>query len=149
MSGYVRECDRDADELAKARAVADAIIRADGAGDLEQYTNLEDELAQTREQLSKEHDAYEAAAADAYRLKADLAEARNTLGTLAEKYNDLIDRNVKAETRVEASQALGRRFARLAQSWRDEAFGSQHMSKLKSDTLERCAAEIDAIAEGR
>ncbi len=31
----------------------------------------------------------------------------------------------------------------LAQEWRDRAFGSQHISKLKSDTLEECAQELD------
>lgn len=34
------------------------------------------------------------------------------------------------------------------QSWRDSAFGSQHMAKLKSDTLEECAAEIEGILKG-
>jgi hypothetical protein len=30
-----------------------------------------------------------------------------------------------------------------AQEWRDRAFTSQHMSQLKSDTLEACARELD------
>lgn len=45
--------------------------------------------------------------------------------------------------RAEAAEARLAAVAECAQEWRDRAFGSQHMTKLKSDTLEECAGDIE------
>ena len=54
-----------------------------------------DALAAQASALDAEHEAYELAASDAYRLKDELASARATLGELAEKYNALVDKEVE------------------------------------------------------
>lgn len=62
----------------------------------------ERELAEARAGWNAEHEAYELAASDAYRLKDELAESRKLLGELAEKYNALVDR----ATELTENQAL-------------------------------------------
>ncbi len=43
----------------------------------------------------------------------------------------------------EEENELVKRLRSKAQEWRDRAFTSQHMTRLKSDTLEECAQELD------